>query len=55
MFEFECTITDEPRPASFEKIPLETAVELVLGNEIRDGKTQAAVLKTAEFIRRGEL
>ena len=38
-----------------EKIPLETAVEMVLGNEIRDGKTQAAVLKTAEFIRRGEL
>lgn len=28
-----------------EKIPLETAVEMVLSNELRDGKTQAAVLK----------
>jgi ADP-ribose pyrophosphatase len=28
-----------------EKIPLETAVEMIMNNEIRDGKTQAAVLK----------
>ena len=27
------------------KIPLETAVEMIKNNEIRDGKTQAAVLK----------
>lgn len=46
---------DEDEFLAVEKIPLETAVEMVLGNEIRDGKTQAAVLKTAEFIRRGEL
>ena len=28
-----------------EKIPLDKAVEMVLNNELRDGKTQAAVLK----------
>ena len=30
-----------------EKIPLEKAVQMVLNNEIKDGKTQAAVLKSA--------
>ncbi len=46
---------DEDEFLAVERIPLETAVEMVLRNEIRDGKTQAAVLKTAELIRRGEL
>lgn len=38
-----------------ERIPLGRAVEMVLGNEIRDGKTQTAVLKVAELKRRGEI
>lgn len=36
---------DEDEFLNVEKIPLEKAVEMVLNNEIRDGKTQAAVLK----------
>jgi len=38
-----------------EKIPLEKAVEMVMNNEIRDGKTQTAVLKVAQKRRRGEI
>ena len=38
-----------------ERIPLEKAVEMVMNNEIRDGKTQAAVLKVAQLRRRGEI
>ena len=38
-----------------EKIPLEKAVEMVMNNEIRDGKTQAAVLKVAQKRRKGEI
>lgn len=38
---------DEDEFLSVEKIPLSTAVEMVLNNEIPDGKTQAAVLKMA--------
>ncbi len=36
---------DEDEFLQCERIPLEKAVELVLSNEIKDGKTQAAVLK----------
>lgn len=36
---------DEDEFLNVEKIPLKKAVEMVLNNEIRDGKTQAAVLK----------
>lgn len=36
---------DEDEFLSVEKIPLEKAVEMVMNNEITDGKTQAAVLK----------
>lgn len=36
---------DEDEFLSVEKIPLEKAVEMVMNNEIKDGKTQAAVLK----------
>lgn len=38
-----------------EKIPLEKAVEMVMNNEIRDGKTQTAVLKVAQKRRKGEI
>lgn len=38
-----------------ERIPLEEAVRRVLDGEIRDGKTQIMVLKTAELRRRGKL
>ena len=36
---------DEDEFLNVEKIPLDKAVEMVLNNELRDGKTQAAVLK----------
>ena len=38
---------DEDEFLNVEKIPLSAAVEMVLNNEIPDGKTQAAVLKMA--------
>ncbi len=38
---------DEDEFLEVERIPLSTAVEMVLNNEIPDGKTQAAVLKMA--------
>ncbi len=44
---------DEDEFLAVEKIPLEKAVDMVLNNEIRDGKTQAAILKVAELVRRG--
>lgn len=37
---------DEDEFLNIEKIPLEKAVEMVINNEIPDGKTQAAILKT---------
>ena len=40
----ECEL-DEGEFLEVERIPLEKAVEMVLSNELRDGKTQAAVLK----------
>ncbi len=38
-----------------ERIPLEKAVKMVLDNELPDGKTQIAVLKTAALVERGLL
>ena len=46
---------DDDEFLASEKIPLEKAVEMVMNNEIRDGKTQAAVLKVAQLRRRGEI
>ncbi len=46
---------DEDEFLAPERIPLEKAVQMVLDNEIRDGKTQAAVLKVAELRRRGKI
>ncbi|MBO5745755.1 MAG: NUDIX hydrolase [Clostridia bacterium] len=37
-----------------EKFPLETVVDMILSGEIKDAKTQTAVLKVAEMKRRGE-
>lgn len=41
---------DEDEFVNVVKIPLKKAVEMVLNNEIKDGKTQAAVLKLAAII-----
>ena len=38
-----------------QRIPLAKAVRMVLENEIRDGKTQAAVLKVDALLRAGAL
>lgn len=45
---------DEDEFLEVEKIPVEKAVRMVMSNEIRDGKTQALVLKINELIRNGE-
>lgn len=46
---------DEDEFLEVEKIPVEKAVEMVLNNEIRDGKTQALVLKVAALIGKGKI
>ena len=46
---------DEGEYLEVEKIPLEKAVDMVLNGEIRDGKTQALVMRVAEMKRRGIL
>ncbi len=42
---------DEDEFLNIEKIPLDEAVRMVMNNEIPDGKTQAAILKTYLKIR----
>ena len=37
--------TDEDEFLTVEKLPLEKAVEMILNGEIKDSKTQAAILK----------
>ena len=44
---------DEGEFLNVEKIPLDTLVDMTLRGEIRDAKTQAAVLKAAAFRDRG--
>lgn len=44
---------DEDEFLNVEKIPLNEAVEMILRNEIRDGKTQAAVLKVKALKDKG--
>lgn len=44
---------DEDEFLEVEKIQLEKAVEMVINNEIRDGKTIALIMKVAEMKRRG--
>ena len=46
---------DEGEFLTYEKIPLETAVEMVLNNQIPDAKTQIAVLKTELLLRSGKI
>lgn len=46
---------DDDEFLEVEKIPVEKAVEMVLNNEIRDGKTQAFVLKAAAIMERGKI
>ncbi len=43
---------DEDEFINTVKIPLKKAVQMVLNNEIKDGKTQAAVLKLAAVIEK---
>ncbi len=42
---------DEDEFLNIEKIPLEKAVKMVMDNEIPDGKTQAAILKTYHKVK----
>ena len=44
---------DEDEFINLERIPLEKAAEMVMNNEIPDGKTQAAILKTYLKIKGG--
>ena len=37
------------------KIPLEKALEMVMTNEINDGKTQALIFKVNELVKRGKI
>ena len=46
---------DEDEFLEVERIPCEKALEMVMSGEIKDGKTQAIVLKVAELMRRGEI
>lgn len=42
---------DEDEFVEVERIPLETAVAMVMNNEIPDAKTQIAILKTAQIVK----
>ncbi len=46
---------DEDEFLEAEKIPLQKAIEMIMSGEIKDAKTQAAVLKLAELIRQGKI
>lgn len=46
---------DEGEFLNVEKIPLDTAVEMVLNNQIPDSKTQIAVLKTSMLLKSGKI
>lgn len=46
---------DEGEFLNVEKISLDTAVEMVLNNQIPDSKTQIAVLKTAMLLKSGKI
>lgn len=48
------TDPDEDEFLEVERIPLETAVNMILSGEIKDAKTQAAVLKLKILVDRGE-
>ncbi len=46
---------DEDEFLNVEKIPVTKAVEMILNNEIKDSKTQTAVLKTYLLMQKGVL
>lgn len=46
---------DEDEFLEAEKIPLEKVIKMIMSGEIKDAKTQAAVLKLAELIRQGKI
>lgn len=46
---------DDGEFLNVEKIPLDTAVEMVLNNQLPDAKTQIAVLKTAMLLKSGKI
>lgn len=48
------TDPDEDEFLEVERIPLEKAVDMILSGEIKDAKTQAAVLKLKLLVDRGE-
>ncbi len=50
---FETQQLDEGEFLKVEKIPLDRAVEMILNNQIFDGKTQTAVLKAALLLKSG--
>ena len=43
---------DEDEFLTVEKIPMETLVDMVLAGEIPDGKTQTAILRVNEMLKR---
>lgn len=53
--EFESANPDEDEFLKVEKIPLDTAVEMVLNNQIPDAKSQTAILKTAMLKKLGRI
>ncbi len=47
------TDPDEDEFLNLKRIPLETAVEMIMSGEIKDAKTQAAILKTERMLKNG--
>lgn len=47
------TDPDEDEFLNLKRIPLETAVEMIMSGEIKDAKTQAAILKTERLLKNG--
>lgn len=46
---------DEDEFLQAEKFPLDKVIRMIMSGEIKDAKTQAAVLKLAELIRQGKI
>lgn len=47
------TDPDEDEFLNLRKIPLESAVEMIMSGEIKDAKTQVAILKTERLLKNG--
>lgn len=45
---------DEDEFLEVERVPLETAVEMIIGGEIKDAKTQSAILKIYYLVNNGK-